>query len=582
MCAAILAACSSVPSAYDKPKEAIKSDLAEASNQALNVRADGQDASRSLYPSMRLDMPPVVAETLEPRFDLVVNRASARDVLLSMVADTRYSMLLPNDLSGEITVNLKAVTVPEALSALRQLYGYEYRIEGTRIFIQSQNMQTRIMKVNYLNSVRKGGSDIRVISGSVADNTSSNSNSNSNSNNSSSNSSSSGSNATSFVMSKISTTEQSDFWSELSAAVGTILGGKEGRSVVLSPQSGVMVVRALPSELSQIEAFLHASQISLERQVVIEAKIIEVTLSNNFQAGINWAAMGSGKISGTSGSVSAGQLNPGASVDKYGTITTTPISGIASQTLANASDALGSMFGLVLKSGNFSAVLNLLEEQGKVHVLSSPRVATLNNQKAVLKVGKDDFFVTEISTNATSNSNGTGQTVTPKITFQPFFSGIALDVTPQIDDDNLITLHIHPMVSKVTTVTQTINLGSTIGTFIVPLASSDVSEMDSVVRAEDGQMIALGGLIKQSTNNTDDQVPGLGALPLVGNLFKQKSHEVERRELVILLKPTVIQSSADWADDISNTERRVKRLLDTDNINYLNDSSRKSNRKAQQ
>lgn len=581
MCAAILAACSSVPSAYDKPKEAIKGDLSEATNQALNVRTDGQDASRALYPSMRLDMPPVVAETLEPRFDLVVNRASARDVLLSMVADTRYSMLLPNDLSGEITVNLKAVTVPEALSALRQLYGYEYRIEGSRIFIQSQNMQTRIMKVNYLNSVRKGGSDIRVISGSVADNTSSNSNSGSSSSNSSSNSSSSGSNTTSFVMSKISTTEQSDFWSELSAAVTTILGGKEGRSVVLSPQSGVMVVRALPSELSQVEAFLHASQVSLERQVVIEAKIIEVTLNNNFQAGINWGLFNS--------KLSVGQLNVGASASKSSGIATTtlgvattPISGTAGQTLANATDAVNSMFGLVFKTGNFSAMLNLLEEQGKVHVLSSPRVATLNNQKAVLKVGTDDFFVTEISTNSTTNSSGTGQNVTPKITFQPFFSGIALDVTPQIDDDNLITLHIHPMISKVTAVSQTINLGTTIGTFVVPLASSDVSEMDSVVRAQDGQMIALGGLIKQSTSNTDEQVPGLGALPLVGNLFKQKSHEVERRELVILLKPTVIQSSVDWADDISNSERRVKRLLDTDNINYFSNSDRKSNRKAQQ
>ncbi|WP_018609059.1 pilus (MSHA type) biogenesis protein MshL [Uliginosibacterium gangwonense] len=582
MCAVILAACSSVPSAYDKPKDTIKGDLSDASNEALNVQADGQDASRALYPSMRLDMPPVVAETLEPRFDLVVNRASARDVLLSMVADTRYSMLLPNDLSGEITVNLKAVTVPEALSALRQLYGYEYRIEGSRIFIQSQNMQTRIMKVNYLNAVRKGGSDIRVISGSVSDNTSSNSNSNSGSSNSSSNSSSGSSSSgnTSFVMSKISTTEQSDFWSELSAAITAILGGREGRSVVISPQSGVMVVRGLPSELSQIEAFLHASQVSLERQVVIEAKIIEVTLSNNFQAGINWGLFNS--------KLSVGQLNIGAGASKSSGITTTtgvtstPISGTAGQTLANASNAVNSMFGLVFKTGNFSTMLNLLEEQGKVHVLSSPRVATLNNQKAVLKVGTDDFFVTEISTNATSNSSGTGQTVTPKITFQPFFSGIALDVTPQIDDDNLITLHIHPMVSKVTTVSQTINLGSTIGTFVIPLASSAVSEMDSVVRAQDGQMIALGGLIKQSTNNTDDQVPGIGALPIVGNLFKQKSHEVERRELVILLKPTVIQSSVDWADDISNSERRVKRLLDTDNINYFSDPDRKSNKKAQQ
>lgn len=566
LCSVLLASCASSPSAYNAPKEAIKAEMAQASSQVQELDAKG--SARSLYPSLRLDMPAVVEETLEPRFDLAVNKAPARDVFMSIVADTRYSMLLPNDLVGDVTVNLKAVTVPEALSALQQLYGYEYRMEGSRIFIQSQTLQTRIMKVNYLNAVRRGNSDIQVISGSVADNTSSNSgNGNSSSN---SNGSSGSSSYSSFVMSKISTTEHNDFWSDLSASLNAILGHKEGRSVVISPQSGVLVIRALPSELTQIEAFLRASQLSLERQVIIEAKIVEVTLSNNFQSGINWTAMGS---SSKLGSVSLGQLNAGAKVDSSGTFTVTPISGVAGSTLVSDSTALGSMFGMVLKSGNFSAVLDLLEQQGTVHVLSSPRVATLNNQKAVLKVGTDNFFVTEVSTNTTSTSSTTSS-VTPKLTFQPFFSGIALDVTPQIDDTDQVTLHIHPMVSKVTSVTQTISLG-TLGTFTLPLASSDVSEMDSVVRAQDGQMIALGGLIKQGLSNTDNQLPGVGSIPILGELFKQKDHELERRELVILLKPTLIQSSADWADDITQSERRVNRLLDSNDMNMLNNASRK-------
>jgi MSHA biogenesis protein MshL len=563
--ACVLGACATTPGAYDKPKDTIKTALSEAVADAGKPAAADKEADRSLYPSMRLDMPAFVAEALEPRFDLVVNKASVRDVLLSMVADTRYSMLLPEDLSGTVTVNLKAVTVPEALSALRQLAGFEYRMEGSRVYIQSQTLQTRIMKVDYLNAVRRGNSDIRVISGSVSDTGSGGSAAGA------TGTSGASGNQNAFVMSKISTTVQSDFWAEMTEALKAILGNREGRSVVISPQSGVLVVRALPGELSQIEAFLRASQVALEKQVIIEAKVIEVALNNSFQAGINWAVMGAGRLSGgpvsANGAYSVGQVRAGTSVDKYGVMTSAPISGTPGQTLANAADAAGAMFGMVLRSGNFAAVINLLEEQGKVHVLSSPRVATLNNQKALLKVGSDDFFVTEVSTNSSTGANGS-QNVTPKLTLQPFFSGIVLDVTPQIDANDQITLHIHPMISKVRTVNQQIDLG-TLGSFRLPLASSEISEMDSVVKAQDGQMVALGGLIRQGLANADSQVPVLGSLPLIGGLFKQKSQEVERRELVILLKPTVIQSSADWADDISRSEGQIKRLLDIDNNSFF-------------
>ncbi|MBS1208984.1 MAG: mshL [Proteobacteria bacterium] len=550
----LLAACASSSAPYDKPQDAIRAEMAAAVQAAASAPAPA-GAGSELYPSLRLDMPQAATKVLEPRFDLVVSDAPVRQVFLSMVADTRYSMLLPADLEGNITVSLKDVTVPEALSALKQLYGYEYRIQGSRIFIQSRALQTRIMKVNYLNAVRKGTSDIRVISGSVSD--SGGSSSSSNSSGSSGNSSSQRNNSSqNFVTSKISTTGQSDFWSELALAVKSIVGEQDGRSVVISPQSGVLMVRATPGELSQVENFLAASQLSLERQVIIEAKILEVTLSNSFQAGINWAAFGGSRIA-------AGVLTPGSSITQgsSGAITTSSsISSATSNVLSSASTAAGSMLGMVLRTSNFSAVLNLLEEQGRVHVLSSPRVATLNNQKAVLKVGNDDFFVTEVTSNSSTSTSGS-TTYSPNLTLQPFFSGISLDVTPQIDEFGQITLHVHPMVSKVTSVTQEIDLGS-LGTFKLPLASSQISEMDSVVKALDGQMVALGGLIRQSSDNTDSQVPGMGNVPVVGNLFKQQDHASERRELVILLRPTIIQAASDWSEDIDQSGRRVNRLLD--------------------
>ncbi|MDO6384903.1 MULTISPECIES: pilus (MSHA type) biogenesis protein MshL [unclassified Uliginosibacterium] len=542
----LLSACVAQQAAR-KPADTIRAELAAAAAQPPSAPQLAPGQQSAFYPSLRLDMPEATARVMEPRFDLVVSDAPVRQVFLSMVADTRYSMLLPNDLDGKVTVSLKDVSVREALDALRELYGYEYRIDGSRIFIQGRSLQTRIMKVNYLNAVRKGTSDIRVISGSVSDSASSSGSTTAGTSGTSSNTS------TNFVTSKITTTAQSDFWGELQEAVKSIIGTAEGRSVVVSPQSGVLVVRALPGEIAQVEAFLAASQLTLERQVIIEAKIMEVVLSDSFQAGINWAAFGGSRIS-------AGQLTPGSSISQGGAISTTPIGTSGVGNISNSSDAVGAMFGMILRSSNFTAVINLLEEQGRVHVLSSPRVAALNNQKAVLKVGTDNFFVTNISSTASTTSNG-NPTSTPNLTLQPFFSGVALDVTPQIDGEDRITLHIHPMVSKVTAVTQEINLG-TLGKFSLPLASSQVSEMDSVVRIRDGQMVALGGLIREGAANTDQGIPGASNLPIVGNLFKNQSIESERRELVILLRPTVVQNPGNWSDDIRQSNARVGRLLD--------------------
>ena len=551
--ALLCSACASSPSAFKEPQQSIERELADAKAPNLTAPAQGSAdlLGNALLPPIKLDMGTTGTRTPEPRFDLVVSNAPANQVLLGIVAGTPYSMLLPPDLTGNVTVNLKDVTVMEALSSLKQLYGYEYRVEGTRIFVQTQALQTRILRINYLNAQRRGTSDLRVISGSVSDSGSSSSGSSQGSS-----TQSGSSEGTTFESSKISTSSQSDFWAELAASLKAIVGEKEGRNVVISPQSGVIVVRAMPAELSQVEAFLAASQLALERQVILEAKIIEVELNNRFQSGINWAAFSN---AGSSSQLSIGSVSPGVTLNRSGVQVSNPVNGVAGTSLSNAGDAVGAMFGLVFRTGNFAAILNFLEEQGTVNVLSSPRIATLNNQKAVLKVGTDDFFVTNVSTTTTTS---TSTTSTPNVTLRPFFSGITLDVTPQIDENSNITLHVHPSVSKVTAVTQQLDLGD-MGSLQLPLASSDVSETDSVVRAQDGQIIALGGLIRQGASNNASQVPLLGNLPLVGNLFRQKGQNVSKRELVILLRPTVIHSGANWNAEIKRIDTRINGMLGT-------------------
>ncbi len=254
-------------------------------------------------------------------------------------------------------------------------------------------------------------------------------------------------------------TSKSDFWDELQRSLAAIVGNDKGRSVVISPMSGVIVVRAMPDELRNVSAYLKASQISVDRQVILEAKIVDVQLNDSFQSGVNWAAFRNNPNSLTSGGV----LSPGSNARHYRVVNQRTANGHPGINLALAAshghgpDAAGSLFGLAFQTSNFAALLNFLESQGNVHVLSSPRIATLNNQKAVLKVGTDDFFVTNVST--TTTTGGIGATTTPNVTLQPFFSGIALDVTPSIDENGEIILHVHPSVSQVSTVTKTVDLG---------------------------------------------------------------------------------------------------------------------------
>ncbi len=504
----------------------------------------------ALLPPMPAPSASADAASAEAKFDLSVSNTPAQQVFLAIVSGTRYSMLLHPDVSGSISLNLKDVTVFDALEAIREMYGYEYKIDGTRIYIQPLGLQTRIFHVNYLTGQREGKSILRVTSGSVSDTPTSTTGATGVATNSTAN------RAAALDSSKVSMTSNADFWEELNKSLTAIVGTEKGRSVVISPMSGVVVVRAMPDELRNVAAYLKASQLSIERQVILEAKIVEVQLSNSFQSGVNWAAFGSGPNS----RASVGNLGPGTVLQTAGSLAT----GATSVDLTNntftapkiastpgtdiATNTAAGLFGMAFQTSNFAALLSFLESQGDVHVLSSPRIATLNNQKAVLKVGTDEFFVTNVTNTTTT---GTVTTSTPSLTLQPFFSGIALDVTPRIDENGEIILHVHPSVSVVSTVTKTVEVGG--GTLNLPLASSSVSETDSIVRARDGQIVAIGGLMRQAASNDESGLPGLPK-----SVFGQTSQTVQKRELVILIKPTIVNSDKDWADDITRSRDRIK------------------------
>jgi len=555
---------------YDK----ISNEINTAAAKPATVAQNDAVASALLPPVSQLaEQLPKARAVLEERFNVSFNNVPVQQFYNSIVAGTRYNMLINPEVTGNVTANLKDVTLFEALDAIRELYGYDYKVEGTRIYIRPLTMQTKMFKINYLTAKRKGVSSLRVSSTSVANAGTSNSGNQSggNSSNGNNNNGSSGGsdpnnpNGTTQQQrdsANVSTTSESDFWLELKTALDALVDtSKEGRSVTISPQSGVIVIRAMPDELRNVDLYLRATQVSVDRQVILEAKILEVELNNNFQSGVNWAAFGKFAAGGNN-RFSAGSLQPGVTLGPLGTpLSSGGAGGINSSpgsTLGASADAVGSLFGMAFQTSNFAALISFLEGQGTVHVLSSPRIATLNNQKALLKIGTDEFFVTGVSTTTTTSGTGTGVT-TPTVTLQPFFSGVVLDVTPQIDEDGNIILHVHPSVSQVSTVNKGLNLGS-LGTFTLPLAASSTSEMDSMVRGQNGQVVAIGGLMRQATTTDSSGIPGANRVPVLGALFGSKSEVLQKRELVVLIKPTVVESSSDWNQDLLESGGRLKEL----------------------
>ncbi len=556
--AALLAGCQSGP-----PPAASRAAIDAELRAALEARPAPrlpERVSAALLPPLAAELPRPAA-LAEPRFDLAVNNAPVAQVFNAIASGSRYSILLPPGLSGTVSLNLKDASVKEALEVMREMHGFEYRIDGTRVYVQPASLQTRMFQVSYPTSKRAGRSDTRVISGSISNGAPSSAGG-------AATGAAGGQGNASSEGSQVSTLVDTDFWKELDLSLKAVIGTEGGRQIVISPHTGVLIVKAFPRELRDVENFLRSAKLSIERQVMLEAKIVEVSLREGFESGINWAVLSKYGNHNFSVGADPNRINvPGSIGRAYGIPNGSIVTGVQDdivtpstlgQLLASpfVSGGAGALSMAVTTSG-FEGLLAFLETQGSVHVLSSPRVAAVNNQKAVLRVGTDDFFITNISTTTTASASG--NVTTPSITVQPFFSGIALDVTPQIDDEGMVTMHVRPSVSEVSERSRVVNLGN-LGSFTLPLASSNVNETDTVVRVQDGFIVAIGGLMQQSSNDNGSKVPVAGDVPVAGNLFKRTNRSSQKRELVFLIKPTVIRGDAQWREDIARADERIRQL----------------------
>ena len=530
--------------------------LDEVQDELLKSRDAAGKSNRIEPPAAVLEalLPPITllteeASALEARFDFSVKEAlPIRDFVNLLTVGTDLSVVVHPDTKGTISaLDLKNVTVTDVLDQVSDLYGYSIVIENAVYQIRPGGLQTRIFRLNYLNVSRSGNSSMQVTASGISEGgnqNGNNQNQNQNQNNQGGNNNNTGNgqnnqNNQNAGRASISTETSTDYWKGLEAVIRSIINaptqmagqavGNQARSVIVSPQTGMILVRAFPSELAQVEAFIEASQEALQRQVILEAKILEVELKEGFQSGINLSALY--QSDNREVSYSFGQL--GSQID-----------------------GIGEPLSFDMQFSDFSGVINLLETQGNVQVVSSPRIVTLNNQKAIFKVGQEAYFLTNAST--TSFGAGIEQTTSQNSSLEPFFSGIALDVTPQISEVGDIILHIHPILSEVKEDLKIINGQE------FPLANSATRESDTIARVRNGEVIVISGLMQTRATGDKAGAPGLSEVPLLGSALEQKQRETVKTELVILLRALVDEGNAMEAflDESVDRVGKIRRSID--------------------
>ena len=522
-------------------KDALKQAMSEQSPTAPLTSLPPSVQSELL----QLNRPQQPMTIPEKRMRIAAHDVDAVEFFGSLFKGSRYSVAVHPGVAGVISVELKDVTLQEALATVGDMYGFDVQRKGNVFHVYPAGLRTETIPVNYLMMARRGLSRTSVSTGGVTANDNNNGNNNNfdnglnnSGNNNNQGNTANGDNNTNSNGTRIETDSNNDYWTDLRDALQTLIGTGEGRAVITSPQAGLVTVRAYPKELKAVREFLDQSGEHLKRQVVLEARILEVSLNEGYEQGVDWSGL-------------SASWDGGKGITGGGSLMDSPIASTPNQIFR----ALGGGAGFTISDGNFNVAVSLLKTQGDVNTLSSPRVTATNNQKAVIKVGTDEYFVTNAST-TTTTSGTSAPIVTPNVELTPFFSGIALDVTPQIDEQGKVLLHIHPSVIDTEEQSKTINVG-TADPLVLPLAKSSIRESDTVVQANNGDIVVIGGLMKTDKQEIVSKVPLLGDIPWVGEAFTNRRESNRKVELVIMLKPTVVEKDT-WQQEL----QRSSELLD--------------------
>ena len=478
----------------------------------------------------------------EKLYSFFARDSSIQDVLLAFSRESDLNIVINPELTGKVTIDLKRVTLKEALNAILTPLGWTYQIDGNLIKMLRPQMETRFFTLNYIATKRSGKREIYASTGgglstsvAVGQQTGVGT----------------GGSSSRTGYSDLVSVDEMDLWREIQRGLESLIFGsvekkeeeapsekatwtkvdEKGKKLIINKSTGIIMVTDYSANLNRIASYIETVEGSSQRQVTIQAKIVEVILSDEHKEGINWKVIeglprslnlswgltdskgtmgfpggGTGTTSGT------GSGTGGSTITTPGIFKVKPFGGIFSI------GAIGS--DIVL-----SDIMQAISDQGDVKVLSSPTISTLNNQKAIIRVGNQDvFFIT--------GAVATQTTVTQIIQPMTIDIGIILDVTPQIAEDGTIIMNIHPSITEKTGDKVTPD-----GKTTFPLMS--VRETDTTVKVRDGQTIIIAGLMQEKKEETFINVPVLQSLPWVGGLFRYKTETKRNAELVIMITPTL-------------------------------------------
>ena len=505
--------------------------------------------------------PNQAAPTSQGRISLSIRDADLKDLLRAATEGTNLNLIFDPGIETRVSgLDLKAVSLQDLLDQVLPTLNLTYTRTGRTLHIMKSDSGLRYFHMDLLSLRREGTKDFQVnASGQLIQAGGAASGGSAGSSGSDSGGSSGGSGGTnsSAYISSLKSASAYDPWQELQSGLTTLVFGepiasptdatagaiaapapesyaKDGKTLVIQPASGLIIVGADPTTQRRVEQYLDEFKRRASRQVLLEAKIVEVTLGADSQVGVDWSSV-----------LAKGAASGGTGTDVSTTFTT----GSTLNTNVNASQGL---FQFVVQNARLSATLSALASDGKLNVLSSPRISTLNNEKAILRVVREEAYFlqnTQIVPSGTAAPPIVTTTITPLIV--PV--GIILDIQPQIGDDGEITLSVNPSVSEVVGV----------NSLTLPQASAtlpvvDRRDLDTVVKLRSGQTLVLAGIIKTRENNTDRGVPWLRKIPLLGNLFTKKEKSKTHTELAIFITPTLIENPDQMTAIRSGMEQRLK------------------------
>jgi MSHA biogenesis protein MshL len=524
--------------------------------------------------------PPKPAAKVET-FSVTVHKVPVQSLLFALARDAGMNVDVHPGLEGTVTLNALDQTLPQLLSRIQRQVDMRYEIHGSTLTVLPDTPEWRNYKVDYVNIARSttssvniatqisttggGGDNLNPIQQASQNNTQqqpigANGQQGQQQQQQQNNNGPMGAGSNNSTTS-VSNRSDNNFWYNLEKNIRDMLRasnladnpvdplasqpqqqGGPGvfgaqptqdltsnkliqSSVIVNPEGGLIAVRATARQHEKIQQFLDVVLGAAKRQVLIEATIIEVKLSDSYQQGINWASIGNGGLKLTQGQVGTATLPsgvaPGVSPGVFVLNYVNPTSRI----------------------GNIATTIQLLESFGKVKVLSSPKISVLNNQTALLKVVDNNVFFSIKVTPAILNANGGVSTpATYESHLETVPVGFVMSVTPQISEADEVTLNVRPTITRVVGYVKDPNpaLGSVVSN--VPIIQA--RELESIMKVNSGQIAVMGGLMQDSVDNTKDGIPVLSSIPVLGNLFSYRNENSTKTELVIFMRPVVVKDAS--------------------------------------